>query len=421
MSPSVSFHGQPFGKARPAGSVLRAMLDDDEISTIAIVVAWVRFRGLLRLKPSFEAFRERGGRLRVVLGVDEGGATRPGLLGVMRLANEAYVFKDACGGTFHPKVYLGEGAHKAELLVGSTNLTPGGLYVNVEASMLTGFALPAEDKHPALGDARLYIAGLIGDREACTRLTRKTVDKLCAEARYRIALNERPRSRGRGRPRGAEPGDIDETAAGASGEVTQPLFSPSRRRRTRIPALTQADKDELAALELDDPREPQQAGSPHPAQRMRTAAGTRSATPTIAPNATDVWTKKLRPSDAQQVSSNITGLLRLSGGKQKVKHVKWFRRTFFRAPVVWRRTVDSGKHSIYLAEVPFEVRIDGVVHGTFVLLVDHGPHREADQNNVTTLIHWGPELGAMLRAHDYTGQTLTLERLDGGAYRMTIS
>jgi hypothetical protein len=136
---------------------------------------------------------------------------------------------------------------------------------------------------------------------------------------------------------------------------------------------------------------------------------------------TDVWTKKLKPSDAQQVSSNITGLLRLSGGRQKVNHVRWFRRTFFGAPVVWRRTVDSRKHRIYLADVPLNVRIDGVDYGTFVLLVDHGPHREEDQNNVTTLIHWGPKLGAMLRAHDRTGQTLTLERFDGGAYRMTIS
>jgi hypothetical protein len=458
MSPSVSFHGQPFGKARPAGSVLRAMLDDDEISTIAIVVAWVRFRGLLRLKPSFEAFRERGGRLRVVLGVDEGGATRPGLLGVMRLANEAYVFKDACGGTFHPKVYLGEGAHKAELLVGSTNLTPGGLYVNVEASMLTGFALPAEDKHPALGDARLYIAGLIGDREACTRLTRKTVDKLCAEARYRIALNERPRSRGRGRPRGAEPGDIDETAAGATGEVTRPLFSPSRRRRTRIPALTQADKDELAALELDDPREPGQAvaagapesgaganavaqsgvpvssaalvpaGAPSPAG-TRAAAGSRSATPSpprtrsLAPNVTDVWTKKLKRSDAQQVSarSNPTGLLRLTKEDHDIDHLTWFRGTLFRAPVIWAPQHDRRGNPIEVAVVSFDVRVGRARRRRFALKVDHAPHRESGQGNVPTLIHWGPELGAMLRAHDYTGHLLTLERLEGGSYRLTIA
>jgi hypothetical protein len=393
------------------------MLDDDELDAITIVVAWVRFRGLLRLKSNIEGFRARGGRLRVVLGVDEGGATRPGLLGAMRLASRAYVFKDARGGTFHPKVYLGEGAHKAEMLVGSTNLTPGGLYTNVEASTSTVFELPAENQHPALCDVRLFVAGLIDDRQACTRLTRKTVDKLCADKRYRIALNERPRAGGRGRPRGADPADIDETAAGAAGETPGPLFSPSRRRRARIPALTQADKDELAALELDDPQEPQQPEASRPPRGAR-RPGSSMSTGAVA--VTDVWTKKLKLSDAQQVSSNITGLLRLSGGKQKVNHVRWFRRTFFRAPVVWRRTVDSGKHRISLADVPFDVRIDGVDHGTFVLLVDHGPHREADQNNVTTLIHWGPELGAMLREHNHTGQMLTLERLEGGSYRLTI-
>jgi hypothetical protein len=431
MAPSVSFHGQPFGKARPAGSILRAMLDDDELSTIAIVVAWVRFRGLLRLKPSFEAFRKRGGRLRVVLGVDEGGATRPGLLGAMRLANEAYVFKDACGGTFHPKVYLGEGAHKAELLVGSTNLTPGGLYVNVEASTLTVFDLPAEDKHPALGDARLFIAGLIDDREACRRLTRKTVDELCADKRYRIALNERPRSRARGRPRGADRADIDETAAGAGTDEPGPLFSPSRRRRTRIPSLTQADRDELAALELDDPQEPGPpgaAGSPEggvpPSAPVSSGSPVPSSAlaPPGAPSVTDVWTKKMNRSDAQQVSerSNPTGLLRLTKEDHDVDPQTWFRRTFFRAPVKWKRTTDRRNNRVEQADVKFDVRIEGVDLGKFKLKVDYGIHREAKQKNIPTVIHWGPDLAKALRKRDRSGRMLTLERLDGGSYRLSI-
>jgi hypothetical protein len=103
-----------------------------------------------------------------------------------------------------------------------------------------------------------------------------------------------------------------------------------------------------------------------------------------------------------------------------IDHLTWFRRTFFREPVDWKPAVDRGKKPIELADVEFDVTIDGVDRGTFKLKVDHGPHRESKQGNVPTLIHWGPELGAMLRAHDHSGQMLTLERLEGGSYRLTI-
>jgi hypothetical protein len=431
MAPSVAFHSQPFGKAQSAGSILKAMLDDDGLTAITIAVAWVRFRGLLRLKQNVEAFRDRGGSLCAVVGIDEGGATRPGLLGIMRMADEAYVFKDSRGGTFHPKVYLGEGREKAELLVGSSNLTPGGLFVNVEASTSAVFGLPAERNHPALLDARRFVADLIDDGAACTRLTPTTVDELCANKSYRIALNERSRSRTGARPRGADPADIDETVAGADTDETGPLFPPSRRRRTRIPPLTQTDRDELAALELDDLQEPGQPAAPGLPERGMPPGAPASPVPPMpshaltspgAPSVTEVWTKEMERSDAQQVSarSNPTGLLRLTKEDHDIDHLTWFRQTLFRAPVVWGHAVDRRGNPIEVASASFNVRIEGVDYGTFVLKVDYGPHRESKQGNVPTLIHWGRELGAVLRAHDHSGQTLTLERFANGSYRLTI-
>lgn len=413
------------------------MLDDPGISTVTIAVAWVRYRGLLRLKGNVEAFRDRGGTVRVIVGIDEGGATRPGLLGILRISDEAYVFNDPGGGTFHPKIYLGEGQEKAELLVGSSNLTPGGLFVNVEASTSTLFELPAEREHPALIAARRFITGLIEDADVCRPLTDETVDDLCANKRYRIALHERNRPRADAPPRGADPEDIDETAAGVGLGEAGTLFSPSRRRRTSIPPLTQADREELGALELDDqetaerqagsqsPAGPARRGSPAPPSQPLTASPPAPPSPPVspvAPTVTDIWTKEMKRSDAQQVSekSHPTGLLRLTKEDHDIDHLKWFRQIFFRAPVVWKHAVDRGTKPIELADVPFDVRIGGVDRGTFVLKVDHGPHRESEQGNVPTLIHWGHELGAELRRHDRSGRMLTLERLDTGTYRLTI-
>ena len=127
-------------------------------------------------------------------------------------------------------------------------------------------------------------------------------------------------------------------------------------------------------------------------------------------------------SDAQQVSasSNPTGVLRLTQENPEINHLTWFRQTLFRAPVVWRPDVDQRGNPIEVADVPFHVRINGQDRGTMVLKVDHGPHREAQQGNVPTIVHWGRGLAADLRANDYSGQILVLERLDGGEYRLAI-
>jgi len=48
---------------------------------------------------------------------------------------EVFVFKNAIRSTFHPKIYLFRNDRAAELLVGSGNLTEGGLFTNYEGSL----------------------------------------------------------------------------------------------------------------------------------------------------------------------------------------------------------------------------------------------------------------------------------------------
>lgn len=151
----LAFRGQPSEDEDTAAAVLRRLLADGEIARLAAVVAWARFRGLVRLRNELNEFRGRGGRLRIVVGIDEGGATLvPGLVAALRLFDDAYVFHDPTSRTFHPKIYLAEGATKAVLLVGSSNAAPGGLFSNYKASLKATFELPTDEDAPALVKAR---------------------------------------------------------------------------------------------------------------------------------------------------------------------------------------------------------------------------------------------------------------------------
>lgn len=55
------------------------------------------------------------------------------------------------------------------------------------------------------------------------------------------------------------------------------------------------------------------------------------------------------------------------------------------------------------------------------LVVVNDPSFEAGQGNRTTLLRWGPQLNAYLRANDHSRDYLTLELLSDGSYRLTIS
>ncbi len=67
-----------------------------------------------------------------------------------------------------------------------------------------------------------------------------------------------------------------------------------------------------------------------------------------------------------------------------------------------------------IAIVPMDVTVAGAHLGTIDLRIDHAPHREAGQGNVPTILHWGTNLGALLKATNYTGRTVELSRSPAG-------
>ena len=121
----VRFLAQPLASSESLDTFIDC-LKDPSLTELSIVTAWAKRSGLARVADRLSAFRSRGGSVRMVVGVSEGGATEEGLQLAMDLSDSAFVFHGP-GRTFHPKVYSASGANQRELLVGSINLTAGGL------------------------------------------------------------------------------------------------------------------------------------------------------------------------------------------------------------------------------------------------------------------------------------------------------
>ncbi|MBI3329747.1 MAG: hypothetical protein HYZ81_23950 [Nitrospinae bacterium] len=138
---------QPWGgRGDQMGDHIIRLLTQDKprFEVFRACVAFVKASGVLRLAPALQAFMDRGGRVEIVAGVDEGITTRQALELLMKYSTAAYVFSNPVA-TFHPKMYLFEiPRERAVVFVGSSNLTAGGLYTNYEVNLGVEFDLTVE-------------------------------------------------------------------------------------------------------------------------------------------------------------------------------------------------------------------------------------------------------------------------------------
>ena len=140
---SLVFVPQPSTGAPRLGDFLLQELENERWSQFRAAVAFARFSGVQHLSAALGQFCKRG-QLKVSVGLDLGGTSAEALnelLACTAGTGEIYVFHNRGKSTFHPKVYFFRNEASALLIVGSGNLTEGGLYTNYEASMGVHLAL----------------------------------------------------------------------------------------------------------------------------------------------------------------------------------------------------------------------------------------------------------------------------------------
>ncbi|ENL7332662.1 TPA: hypothetical protein ACP2DR_004669 [Escherichia coli] len=124
---------QPF--TGQLGNRLIELLDSPDYHTLNIVVAFAKNSGVLRIKDSFERFRKRGGIINVYLGIDLGGTSYEALTALLLHTDSLSVIHSEKAQTFHAKIYQFLGDNNGLIIVGSHNLTGGGLWTNFESSV----------------------------------------------------------------------------------------------------------------------------------------------------------------------------------------------------------------------------------------------------------------------------------------------
>ena len=127
------------GPSHSAYSFLKEIPARFELRNGIIVVAWARRSGVGLL---YTALGESLQYVDVIVGMANSGTSAEALALLRSVCRRVFVYHKHHTQTFHPKVYLFDDGQnpptEAALLVGSSNLTGGGLYQNIEGNLELG-------------------------------------------------------------------------------------------------------------------------------------------------------------------------------------------------------------------------------------------------------------------------------------------
>lgn len=134
---NISFLGQGFEEksVNSVGNQLVKFFADKQFHTFTGISAFASQAGIRGLSKHIKTAKKHLNLITIVTGVDQKGTSKEALEELFALDINAFIFYQPSITIFHPKIYLFEGNHKCELIIGSSNLTSQGLFTNVEASL----------------------------------------------------------------------------------------------------------------------------------------------------------------------------------------------------------------------------------------------------------------------------------------------
>jgi HKD family nuclease len=195
-------------------------------------VAFVKRSGTRHILSSLTEFSKKQ-RCEWLVGIDHRGTSKEGLEDLLTgvgASGRVVVFHNPIASTFHPKLYLFRSDKEAELLVGSGNLTEGGLFTNYEASIQLSLKAQNKQDLEILNSIEAVLDEWFDTSKGTAReLDRDFLDKLVGRGYVPLEALSAPE-------RDGEEGGARAKAEGAENKgETDPLFSA--RGVHRAPAV----------------------------------------------------------------------------------------------------------------------------------------------------------------------------------------
>jgi hypothetical protein len=374
--------------ARTHADAVRELFAIDDIERVILSVAFVQDSGVQQIENQLRA---HGAALTVFAGIRNDITSHQGLARLHSIRGGTVYTVDTGSRNvlFHPKLYFVRGKSHASLVIGSANLTLGGLNNNIEAGMILEFDFGDADDLAVAKGIEASLAALPTEYPS-------HVIKIGSVAELDDLLVS-----GRLVDEMAIPPPRPTTSAGEGGASdTVP------RIRLKVNPLRSALRRARAA-----PKGPRAPRAVKP-----TRAGATAPTPvpaTIGVEFELVWESKpltrrdLTIPDA--AGTHATGSVNLDKGllPEAVDHRSYFRDEVFSA-LVWK----PRSAAVDEAFAKFQLIIKGISYGEYDVRIGHTTSKTSAaylQNNAMTRLSWGPMREYIARP-DLINRTLALYR-----------
>ncbi len=286
---------------------------------------------------------------------------------------------------FHPKFYLVQSNIEAKLMIGSANLTLGGLNNNIEASVILDIDLSNAAEKKFVDDIVAVISALPADYPShVTRINNvKQLDDLLGSGRI-IDENQLP-------------------------PVTPSNLAPDANSDTipRMPLKVKPVRSKLTKSLL--------GGLPKRKKKAVPAVAAGAAAINLGADYELVWeSKELTRRDLSipdEKVTHATGSMNLDKGRlaAEIDHRHYFRDDIFDA-LKWKTS--SRKNTVEDATATFELVLKGVSAGEYTLTIHHTTSTTTQmykQRNAMTRLSWGT-MHAKVGRPDLIGRTAKLYR-----------
>ncbi len=228
------------------GKELIKQFESNVFDNFTCLVAFASYGGVSAMTRYIEEGKDRGMRIKVILGIDQKGTSKEALEEVLSWNVDARIFHTSSRNIFHPKVYLFENRDIFTLIVGSNNLTVPGLVQNIECSLLIKDTVDPSSVHK---DFYRYWKGILDGTETnLYSVTQELIDELFSK-KYILSESERAEKYDNG---GDDPMSTTNKKNIFKRTAIQPLpsgFRPGRRvkvkrTKTKTPQNQQANTEE---------------------------------------------------------------------------------------------------------------------------------------------------------------------------------
>ncbi len=347
------------------GELLISLLQEDRFDTFIGISAFASYSGVTGLGKFINDAKKHLNKIVIVVGVDQKGTSKEALGALEGLGVDSYVFYQASFPIFHPKVYLFEGKDSAAVIIGSSNMTAQGLFLNSEASLYIELDKEYSEDCKFLDEVTYNLEALINQEDDnIKKINSELIDKLVSA--------------------GIVPNEIDRQKIYDS----KGAFSVNKKQND-ISDLFPARKN-ISSV-------------PSEFRRSRTSKLKPTTKEEVTPNLQEgtydgslVWTSTPLTERDLNIptgpNTSATGSMSLTKGEMTdVDQRHYFREDVFES-LKWKHDTTKGREHYERAYANFIISIDGQNYGPYNLRLSHNTRTDTPsyrQGNYMTHVSWG--------------------------------